>query len=147
MFCLAGDVFLMVPSEQFVAGLGSFLLGHIAYIVGLRELGTSAAGFLVGVLLVAVAVPVVGMRVLRHVRSGDESELFVPVAVYMAVISVMVVAAGASGVTVALVGAVLFYASDSLIAWTKFVQPFRHGHVAVMITYHLAQFGLVLALV
>ena len=33
---LAGDVFLMLPEKWFVAGLGSFLLGHIAYIVGLQ---------------------------------------------------------------------------------------------------------------
>ncbi|MGH2728548.1 MAG: lysoplasmalogenase family protein, partial [Actinomycetota bacterium] len=31
---LAGDVFLMLPRDLFVAGLGSFMLGHIAYIAG-----------------------------------------------------------------------------------------------------------------
>ncbi len=36
-------------------------------------------------------------------------------------------------------GAVLFYLSDSLIAWTKFVSPLRHGELLVMITYHLGQ--------
>ncbi|MGH2728603.1 MAG: lysoplasmalogenase family protein, partial [Actinomycetota bacterium] len=31
---LAGDVFLMLPHDLFIAGLGSFLLGHLAYIAG-----------------------------------------------------------------------------------------------------------------
>jgi uncharacterized membrane protein YhhN len=35
LFSLAGDVFLMLPKEQFIAGLVSFLLAHIAYIIGL----------------------------------------------------------------------------------------------------------------
>ena len=33
---LAGDVFLMLPKDLFVFGLGAFLLGHLAYIVGLH---------------------------------------------------------------------------------------------------------------
>src|SRR3954454_21049560 len=32
---LAGDVFLMLPRDLFVPGLVAFLLGHIAYVVGL----------------------------------------------------------------------------------------------------------------
>jgi uncharacterized membrane protein YhhN len=31
---LAGDVFLMLPNDMFVAGLASFLLAHVAYVVG-----------------------------------------------------------------------------------------------------------------
>ena len=32
---LAGDVFLMLPGDLFVPGLGSFLLAHVAYVVGM----------------------------------------------------------------------------------------------------------------
>jgi uncharacterized membrane protein YhhN len=49
-------------------------------------------------------------------------------------------------VLVALLGAVAFYVSDALIAWTRFIADFRHSRLAVMVTYHLAQVGLVLAL-
>ncbi|MCZ7535099.1 MAG: lysoplasmalogenase [Acidimicrobiia bacterium] len=31
---LAGDVFLMLPSDRFVAGLASFLVGHVLYVAG-----------------------------------------------------------------------------------------------------------------
>jgi uncharacterized membrane protein YhhN len=47
----------------------------------------------------------------------------------------------------AIAGALLFYVSDSLIAVTNFIQDHPMGRLAVMVTYHLAQVGLVLALV
>ena len=44
------------------------------------------------------------------------------------------------------IGAILFYVSDALIGWTRFVRDVRHGRVAIMVTYHLGQIGLVLSL-
>lgn len=146
LLSLAGDVLLMLPKDRFVPGLGSFLLGHVAYIVGLRHLGTSAVGFLAGVVIVGLAVPVLGTRIVGAIRRSDEAGLWIPVAAYVAVISAMVVAAGASGVFLALAAAVSFYVSDALIAWGRFLGELRHGRLAVMVTYHLAQIGLVLSL-
>jgi uncharacterized membrane protein YhhN len=143
---LAGDVFLMLPKDLFVAGLASFLLGHVAYIVGLLSGPTSVAGLAVGAAIIAVALPLLGVRVLRAVRTGDEPELAVPVALYILVISAMVVSAGASGSALALAGAVSFYVSDALIAWTRFIQPLAWGRVAVMVTYHAAQVALLASL-
>lgn len=45
------------------------------------------------------------------------------------------------------VGAILFYISDALIGWTRFVREIRYGRVSIMVTYHLGQMGLVLSLV
>jgi uncharacterized membrane protein YhhN len=142
---LAGDVFLMLPRDRFVAGLASFLLGHLAYTIGLLQLGSSAAGFLAGVVVVGLVVPLLGTRIVGAVRSR-QPELLLPVVAYVAVISMMVVSAGVSGEPVALAAAVSFYASDALIAWTRFVSDVRFGRVAVMVTYHLAQLGFVYAL-
>ncbi len=144
---LAGDVFLMLPQDLFVPGLASFLLGHIAYVVGLWSGDTSVAGLLVGAAVVAVLAPWLGSRILGAVRRGDEPDLAVPVAAYIVVISAMVVSAGASGHPVALAGALAFYASDALIAWNRFITAYPWGRLAVMVTYHLAQVGLVLSLV
>ena len=47
---------------------------------------------------------------------------------------------------VAMAGALTFYASDSLLGWNRFVRPFPHAHLAVMVTYHLGQLLLVLSL-
>lgn len=144
---LAGDVFLMLPRDLFVAGLASFLLGHLAYIAGLWSVDASGVGLAVGAAIILVALPVLGGRILRAVRAGDEPELLGPVAVYILVISAMVVSAGASGSALALAGALSFYASDALIAWNKFIEALPWGRVAIMVTYHLAQVALVVSLV
>jgi uncharacterized membrane protein YhhN len=143
---LAGDVFLMLPRDLFVPGLASFLLGHLAYIAGLWTGDTSTAGLVLGIVLIAVALPLLGGRILRAVRTGDEPDLLVPVTAYVAVISAMVVSAGASGQPLALVGALSFYASDAMIAWGRFIRELPHGRLAVMVTYHLAQVALVASL-
>jgi uncharacterized membrane protein YhhN len=142
---MLGDVFLMLPRDLFVAGLASFLLAHLAYVVGFRIDGGSAAawaGAAVGVLAVDV---VLARPVLVAVRR-DHPDLTVPVVVYMLVISAMVSAAVATGVALAIVGAVLFFASDTLIAWNRFVRPQPWMPLAIIVTYHLGQTGLVLSL-
>ena len=144
---LAGDVFLMLPRDLFVFGLGSFLLGHIAYIVGMHVDGVEGARFLVGIVLVMVLLAVLGTRILRGVRAGPDPGLAGPVVAYMCVISAMVASAIGVGDAVLVIGAGLFYLSDALIAWNRFVAETRHGRVAIMVTYHLAQTGLVLSLV
>lgn len=144
---MLGDIFLLRSETRFVPGLASFLLGHIAYVVGLRMLGSSTAGLIVAIVVILMALPTVAIPVLRAVRRGSEPELLVPVIAYIVVISAMVLAAGGSGVAIALAGALSFYASDALIAWNRFVQEYPWGRVAIIVTYHLGQIGLVLALV
>lgn len=159
VFSLGGDVFLMMGGDAepeteagadadrwFILGLGSFLIGHVAYIVGLVTAGIEAGALLVGVVVVLAAMAVVGRRVITAVRTGDEPALAVPVAAYMTVISVMVACAIGTTSALAIVGAGLFYVSDALIGWNKFVKLYAWGSVAIMVTYHLAQAGLVLSL-
>lgn len=147
VLCLLGDVLLMLPQDLFVPGLVSFLFGHLAYIVGMHLDGVDAARAAVGVILVVVAIATLGRHIVRAVGRSDEPELRVPVLAYMAVISVMVVSAIGTGSPLAIVGAALFYASDSLIAWNRFVHSSKRGQLAVIVTYHLAQVGLVLSLI
>ena len=143
---LAGDVFLMLPNEQFVAGLASFLLGHIAYVIGFALEAHSVGWAVVGAAVVVAAIGSVGRRVVLAVRGGPEPELVAPVVVYLLVISTMVVMACSTTLGWAVAGAGLFYVSDATLAWNKFVRPIDRGHLAVMVTYHLGQAGLVLAL-
>jgi uncharacterized membrane protein YhhN len=141
---LAGDVFLMLPSDAFVPGLASFLLAHVAYIVGFWTDPPGAVAFVVALVVVALVVSPVAVRVLRALT--DQTELRVPVTLYMLVISVMVASAIASGLVVAAIGAVLFATSDSMIAWDRFVRPFAWSGIAIMVTYHAAQILLTLSL-
>lgn len=137
---LAGDVFLMLPRDAFVLGLASFLLGHVAYIVGLAREADDASALLAVPIAFAV---VVGSRVVRAV---DDRTLRGPIVLYMLVISAMACVAVSTGDWRAAVGALVFMASDSMIAWNRFVSPFPYARVAVMSTYHVAQGLLVLSL-
>lgn len=140
---LAGDVFLLGSERWFVAGLASFLLGHIAYVVALQSEYTSAAWLAVGLVVVVACVAVVGRRIVAALGHAGRREMVGPVVAYLVVISAMVVSAFGTGAPWAVVGALLFYASDATLAWNRFVEPRRFGPVTVMITYHLAQAGLV----
>ncbi|HEV7758502.1 MAG TPA: lysoplasmalogenase, partial [Acidimicrobiales bacterium] len=143
---LAGDVFLMVPRDLFVFGLGAFLLAHLAYVVGLAGDGVAIAWLLAGVVLVAVGILVLGTQIVRAAYAA-ESEMAIPVMVYIGVISAMVVAAVGTGRPLAIGGALLFYSSDALIGWSRFVRECSWAPVVIMVTYHLGQLGLVLSLI
>jgi uncharacterized membrane protein YhhN len=65
----------------------------------------------------------------------------------MVVISAMVVSALTAGPWLGAAGAVSFFASDTLIAWDRFVQPRAWMPLAIIVTYHLGQGALVLSLV
>jgi uncharacterized membrane protein YhhN len=41
-------------------------------------------------------------------------------------------------------GAILFFVSDALLGWNKFVRQLRYGNIQVIITYHLGQAFIVL---
>jgi uncharacterized membrane protein YhhN len=147
VFSLGGDVFLMLPERWFVAGLASFLVGHVAYVVGLQMAPTSVAWTVVGLVVVVASVAVVGRRIVAGVAAGDHRSLVGPVVAYLVVISAMVVSAFGTAAIWAIVGACSFYASDATLAWNRFLEPRRFGPLAVMVTYHLGQIGLVCWLV
>jgi uncharacterized membrane protein YhhN len=145
VFCVIGDVLLMLPTPRFVEGLGAFLVGHVCYIAGFWVAGASA-GARVAALVVVFAIGAAACVPLVRSLLAQHRDMVVPVAAYMVVISLMVASAGASGLAVAAVGAALFWVSDYLIGWNTFVKPITWAPVVIMVTYHLGQLGLVLAL-
>ncbi|GAA2060293.1 hypothetical protein GCM10009839_83710 [Catenulispora yoronensis] len=152
---LVGDIFLMLPEDSpaaarnFVLGLGAFLLAHVAYItafVSLRAHGGYAISFvLTGLVLAGALFATVGLRVHAAARAEDQA-LAGPVLAYVAVISLMVVAAWWTGDLRIIPGALLFAASDAMIGWTRFVRRDWDLDVPIIVTYHLAQVLLVLGL-
>jgi uncharacterized membrane protein YhhN len=155
LFSLAGDVFLMFSDRWFIPGLVSFLLAHLAYIAGLNlPLSHVALAWPLG--LVALLILVVAVEVLRRIvaalKRKGHSGLVGPVVIYGVVISVMLFSANlalfrpawkALPAALVSVGAFLFYLSDVVLAWNKFVSPIRNGRVVNMILYHLGQFALI----
>ncbi len=175
VFSLAGDVLLMLPPRFFTAGLVAFLLAHSAYIVGffmepiLVWLGGVAdrAGYFpwrVPVLpaLAVLASPIVfaaawlSRRVTQALTNSGHAKLRGPIVAYTCVITIMVIAAlttlvrpdwPGDGAALVAAGAELFFVSDALLAWNRFVNPTRHGRLLVIIAYHLGQTAIVAGVV
>ena len=151
-FCVAlafgalGDVFLMLPRDAFVPGLASFLVAQLCITVGNALIVTSWVALIVAAVIVSLVAVPLAVRYLRALARADANGLVLPVLAYIGAITAMVVTAAASGVVLAAVGAALFFASDALIAETRFVGPRRGAPVAIMVTYHLALAALVLSL-
>jgi uncharacterized membrane protein YhhN len=145
---LAGDVLLMLPQDLFVAGLAAFLVAHLFYLVGFWTHGPSAWALAIAVVVVAALVVPLARTILGSIaRNGEPPEPRIAVTGYIVVIAAMLATALATGNVVAGAGAVLFVTSDSMIAWDRFVRPFSWAPVAIMVTYHLGQAGLVASLV
>ena len=137
LFSVVGDVLLEIPADLFVFGLLAFLVAHLVYIVG-AVLDTRRLALL-------RAVPVlVYCGVVYGVLFPGMGEMAVPVAVYVTVIGTMLwrMAARVDGrpaATLALVGAIVFAVSDSVIAIRKFGVDFALGKEIVMVTYYGGQ--------
>lgn len=151
---LAGDVLLMLPGDRLVAGLGAFLLAHLCYVVAFTPSAPPGEAWLA---LAAVATTSAGLfvRIRRGLVAGGARSLVGPVAAYVVAISLMVASAWSTlwrpafpdaAAAAAAVGAVLFYASDALIGWSRFVRPLPGAPVAIMVLYHVGQAALVLSL-
>jgi uncharacterized membrane protein YhhN len=148
-FSLAGDVFLMLPRERFIPGLIAFLLAHVAYIIGFNQtVPTWNLPALIMTALVAFTIIRVYRRIAAGLVASGNSALRLPVLIYSLVISLMLVSAlltltGISWQALPAIlvsaGALLFFISDTLLAFNKFVQSLKYGPLAVIITYHIGQ--------
>lgn len=158
LFSLAGDVFLMFPHERwFIGGLGAFLLAHVSYLAGFQNEWKQVSMWSV-VLLAVLAVSAVRVmrRILAAMRAGGQSRLSLPVILYGAVISAMLYAAmstlsnpawEAGAALLVSAGAFLFYLSDLILAWNKFVTAIPNGRVFNIVAYHLGQIALMAGVV
>lgn len=143
---LAGDVFLMLPRDLFVAGLGSFFLAHVAYIGGFIHEGVDVVPLMLSLAVIGLAAGSLGIRIVQGARRAH-ARLTIPVGAYIVMIALMGALAVADGSPVAASGALLFLVSDALIGWTRFVHPLGWAPVGIMATYHVAQSLLVVSLV
>ena len=154
VFSLAGDVFLMQDRDLLLQGLVSFFLAHVAYIVAFG--GPVLTPFAVFIATAVILVSGPTFLVIRQsLRRRGREQLVVPVLAYVFVISLMVVTAvtapgsndwSRGSILAAALGAGLFYTSDAMIGMHRFVKEQPWAPVAIMVTYHLGQIGLVYAL-
>ncbi|HEX6368158.1 MAG TPA: lysoplasmalogenase [Longimicrobium sp.] len=140
LFSLAGDVFLMLPRDRFVAGLASFLAAHLFYVAAFAPRPPTLAAP-----LVLAALAAYGAVLLRALwpRLGA---LRAPVAVYAAALLVMAWQAAerwsvmdTTPALLAALGAGWFVVSDSVLAWQRFRRRHVYGQAVVLATYFAAQ--------
>ena len=143
---LAGDVFLILPDRFLIPGIAAFLLGHLAYVFGFRFAGFNVAGLIVGLVIAAVTAGLLLHRILSALEQSGRTSLRNPVLAYAVVISLMTVSATASGNLVAAAGGLLFFFSDVIFAWYRFVMPVRWGQPVNIVMYQAGQALLVLSL-
>jgi uncharacterized membrane protein YhhN len=158
LFSLVGDVLLMISLDRFfLAGLVAFLFAHAAYIIGFN---TPIPALSAWSLLLAVIIGINGVRVLRRIlaplAAQGESHLRIPLLMYGMVISIMLLSAmlkltdiswNAFAALLVGIGAFLFYMSDVILAWMKFIAPVQHGRLYNMLSYHLGQVALIAGVV
>ena len=116
-----GDMFLLGNGESwFLAGLGSFLLAHVAYVGAFGVSGLNRRRLV----LAAIPVAIVSLAAARWLAANVPDGMLLPVFAYTLVISVMVITAyGARVVNGAILvpaGATLFYLSDLSVAFLAF---------------------------
>jgi len=123
---MVGDLCLLSREKKFfLAGIGAFLLGHVAYVGAFASLGVD----FLGTALAAVGVGVLAFFVWRWL-SPHTGDLTRAVAAYILVISSMVAMATGSvfleaspGRIGLLVAAIGFFCSDLCVARDRFVAP------------------------
>lgn len=142
---LAGDV-LLVPKGRrltFLMGLSAFLAAHVAYAIAFVLHGVAPPSAAVAA-TVAVGV---GVPLARWLAPHVKGSMRAPVAAYVVTITAMVVlAAGAFGAgarPTLLVGAVLFYLSDILVARERFVVKDKRNGLLGLPLYYAGQLLLI----
>ncbi|MBN2439607.1 MAG: lysoplasmalogenase [Deltaproteobacteria bacterium] len=146
LLCLAGDVFLIFFFSRisFLAGLVSFLAGHIFYAIAFFSL--AGPGTANGIAIVFIVTISGGVFAWLRPHLG---KMLVPVIAYIAIITVMVIGAVSlmengnrafSGRVLALAGAILFYLSDIFVARQRFATRNWFNRAVGLPLYFAAQF-------
>jgi uncharacterized membrane protein YhhN len=148
LFSLAGDIFLMLPGNRFLYGLVSFLLAHLCYIFAFLAGGPIRAFPWAFLPLLSI-----GIVILGYLWPALSKSLRPAVSLYVAVIVAMAsLAAGramdrlSTGTLLAAIGALLFMASDAVLAVDRFRRPFRLAQAVILGSYFIGQLMIALSI-
>ena len=141
-----GDMLLLGEGQTlFLAGLVSFLLAHVAYVVAFSFHGLNDRWSFAAVVPIAAVSILVSLWLAPHLPQ----DIVVPVRVYTFVISLMVITAfgakGAGGPVLIPAGALLFYFSDLSVASMQFTDPSFPNYVWGLPFYYTGQLLLALS--
>jgi uncharacterized membrane protein YhhN len=152
LFSLAGDVALLGEGDrEFLIGTVAFLAAHVCYIIAFA--GAAAAGGAAAYLSPPTFVVAASSVALVALLAPGAGKMRLPVAIYAGAITTMVVTAFASArvsasprvAAATIAGVILFYLSDSSLAWNRFRSRLPHSALITLSTYWLGQIGIALA--
>ncbi|MCC3372574.1 lysoplasmalogenase [Cohnella sp. REN36] len=135
-FCMLGDGLL----GWFVVGLSAFLVGHLFYLASFWREHRPSRLRSAAIVPIACFAVYMGWELVHALARDDKHALVFPVLLYIAVISLMAWSAIRTGKTWAIVGGLLFLASDAILSWNLFVSDVAYAGVLIMTTYYVAQF-------
>lgn len=135
----------VLAPRWFAGAVAASLLAHIGYVAGFQRMGWSWLWASAGIVVVLFAAGAYAVRLVTGARETAPTYIGM-VLLYIGVVSLMVVAAAATGRPSAVAGAFLFYVSDTLVGWNRFRAPTPYAPVLIAVAYHLALILLVLSL-
>lgn len=140
---LVGDFFLLRSETHFMEGVYSFVVAHLLYAAGFVASGLDLSGVGFGLVIFAPVAWAIWSWVKPH--TGD---MFKHITLYICLIFLMTILALSAcwddpgkGQQLLLVSAVVFCASDVLVARQKFVHPQTINEVVGLPVYYAAQLG------
>lgn len=145
IFALLGDAFLLFTSDDFfIIGLSCFLLMQILYTTVFLKDRSRKTPVVYGA---AAAIIICGLFLLYYLWPALNA-MQIPVALYTAAITVMVISAILRSDSIraypwVVAGVLLFMVSDGVLAVGKFREALPLQHYIVMLTYMLAQYFIV----
>ncbi len=147
-FSLLGDFFLLNP-DNFLAGLGAFLIAHILYILAFYRDNAYPVFFQRDRLPWALVIGIYGAFLLAVLTPGM-GKFQTPILIYAVAILTMLLTllnrwkyVPSKSFWSVMAGGCLFVLSDSLLAVNKFVAPIAWSGLWIMATYAAGQFLIV----
>lgn len=130
----------------FLAGLLSFLIGHVCYAIAMLRYGIDRLSIGFGMILVLIALFAFGYKIIAGAHTAGAALLTVGVTAYIVALgSAVVLGVGTTQLPIAY-GIVLFGLSDLVLANDRFVQQHSWAPLTVITTYHGAQVLLLIGL-
>lgn len=123
----------------FIVGLITFLIGHIWYIVAFRHIKTSTIPKWAAILLICYGI---GMAIWIAGTLWTKGDFVLAAAVILYIIVILSMGWNAfqTDNKFAIIGAILFIISDSVLAINRFIVDVPFSDVLIMISYYGAQF-------
>lgn len=140
---LIGDVALLPRFDSFIAGLASFLIGHLLYVAAFATIWSPSLWLLLGVAGLAMlfrtfAVPIA--------QSLTGSPLRIPVTMYIGVTGAVIISGTGTARWLMAFGTLAFAASDGLLGADRFVEPAPRRRWVVHALYHAGQTAIVVGM-